>query len=96
MKPSNGLECLKHRKPNSDHKCLQQSRVYCRVPSKGVGYKPQVHSNLVFELGGFYKSLVWWTMTQGVCWLILLWRNNLSLYINNVVNNSNFSTLMML
>lgn len=30
--------------------------VYCRVPSKGVGDKPQIHSNLVFELGGFFKG----------------------------------------
>ena len=27
--------------------------IYCRAPSKGVGDKPQVHSNLVFELRVF-------------------------------------------
>ena len=26
-------------------------RTSCRAPSKGVGDKPQIHSNLVFELG---------------------------------------------
>ena len=28
-------------------------RVYCRAPSKGVGEKPQIHSNLVVEFGVF-------------------------------------------
>ena len=28
-------------------------RIYYRAPSKGVGDKPQIHSNLVFELGVF-------------------------------------------
>ena len=27
--------------------------VQCRVPSKGVGDKPQIHFSLVFELRGF-------------------------------------------
>lgn len=31
-------------------------RVYCRVPSKGVGDKPQICSNLAFELGVFLKK----------------------------------------
>ena len=31
----------------------------------------------------------------GVCYLILPWRNNLSLYINDVIDNSNFSSLTL-
>ena len=31
-------------------------RAYCRVSIKGVGDKPQIHSNLVFEFGVFLKG----------------------------------------
>ena len=30
-------------------------RVYCKAPSKEVGDKSQIHSNLVFELEVFYR-----------------------------------------
>ena len=40
--------------------------IYCRAPSKRVGAKPQIHSNLVFELEGF--CLVGWLL------VLLRWR----------------------
>ena len=43
------------KKPDSDsHKVCSKVRIYCSTPSKGVGNKPQAHSNLVFELGFFF------------------------------------------
>lgn len=30
--------------------------VFCKAPSKGVGDKSQIHSNLVFEFGPFLKG----------------------------------------
>jgi len=47
-----------------------------------------------------YESLVWWSMTWwggggGVYWLILPWKNNLSLYVNDVIDNINFSHLTL-
>ena len=32
---------------------MAKSEFICRSPSKGVGDKSQIHSNLVFELGGY-------------------------------------------
>ena len=31
-------------------------RIVGRAPSKGVGDKPQIHSNLIFELASFLKG----------------------------------------
>ena len=30
--------------------------IYCRAPSKGMGDMPQIHHNLLFELGVFLKG----------------------------------------
>ena len=45
-----------------------KGRVYFRPPSKGVGDKSQIHSNLVYELGCFYRR-----RTKKLGWIIFLW-----------------------
>ena len=54
--PKQVLVCLWHRKPNSTLGICSKVRIYCRAPIKGVGDKPQIHSNLIFELGAFLNG----------------------------------------
>ena len=58
VKPSKGLACPRHGKPNTDSWSLQQSKGLLQGAKQGsgVGGKPQIHSNLVFELGGFLNG----------------------------------------
>ena len=77
--------------------------VFCLFVLKGKNREAGVNHCLVTFLNQKsgvrmsldYDSLARCSMAGGVCELILPWRNNLHLYVNDIYN-SNFSTLTML
>ena len=67
---SKGLLCPMQRKANSEWEFATKQGFCCRSPSKGIGNKSQIHSNLVSELeisqGEQALGLIFWIIC-GMC-----------------------------
>ena len=53
LKPSKGSGACGTENPTLTEGVCSKVRIYCRAPNKGIGDKPQIYSNLVFEWGFF-------------------------------------------
>ena len=56
LKPSKGSGACGTENPTLTEGVCSEVRIYCRAPNKGIGDKPQIYSNLVFEWGFFKKE----------------------------------------